>query len=139
MIDESEINAYLRSVVLKFSGLPQHIVLMKFLCECLELIREYFPPVGRAAFDTAKAYWFRNEGNGDNLEAARVSCWEFLNQKHRSFEIIDNEDVALRALLSALHCEPDTEDFSTDSVRWCVDMMNRLGDYSMEVRRLIQI
>jgi hypothetical protein len=137
MIDDSQIDVYLRSIDGKYSRQQVHRVVMKIMCQCLELVKAFLPPVGQTVLDVAKAYWLNSEGDEKNLAAARVDCWEFLDQKGRGIEIKDSEDAAVRALLCVLNVEPTTEDFSTDSVRWFFAMMNRLGDYSTEVNRLM--
>lgn len=40
------------------------------------------------------------------------------------------KDAAMRALLCVLYTEVEDEDFSSDTLDWFADMLNRLGDYS---------
>lgn len=137
MIDRVELEAYLTSASQHFSVCEAHTVLMRFLCRCLMLIRQLLPRVGREALDAANAFWLEGSGQAETLLAARVECWNYLDAKGRSVDIRDQEDAAMRALVCVLYAEPESDDFSAETVRWFADMFDRLGNYSNETRRLM--
>lgn len=43
----------------------------------------------------------------------------------------------MRALICVLYAEPESEDFSADTVRWFADMFDQLGQFSEEAAQLM--
>lgn len=139
MIERDQLEGYLTIVKQRFSTDEAHAVLMRFMCRCLMMIRHLLPEVGQKALDFAKVFWLEGKGEAADLLAARVDCWNYLDGKHRSTEIEDQEDAVLRAVICVLYVEPETEDFSPETVRWFATLFDRLGNYSDETRLLMTI
>ena len=137
MIDRVELETYLTKVTQCFGVEEAHAMLMRFLCRCLMLVQQFLPGVGRNALDAAKAFWLDGTGRGEGLLAARVECWNFLDAKGSSTDIRDREDAAMRAVICVLYAVPESEDFSAETVRWFAAMFDRLGNYSIETKRLM--
>jgi hypothetical protein len=135
MIDQNKLYRYRMSVFNKFEKREAHAVLMRFMCRCLEVIQDFLPAVGKAAFEKAKEYWLQGRGQACDLESARVDCWQYLDNKGRSIDIKDHEDAAMRAVLCVLYPHTESKDFSSETVEWFAEMLNRLGNYSNEVNR----
>lgn len=139
MIDDNQLDIFVKSICERFDAVEAHKIFMRFMCRCLDLIKPFLPPTGKEELEIAKAHWFHDVGQIGELESARVRCWQYLDQKGQSVEISDREAVAMRALLCVLYPEPTTDDFSSETVRWFIGLLNRLGDYSMEVSRLMVV
>jgi len=139
MIERGQLESYLTVVTQRFSVDEAHAVLMRFMCRCLMIIRPLLPEVGRTALDLAGGFWLEGKGQATDLLAARVNCWNYLDTKHRSVEIKDREDAALRAVICVLYVEPESEDFSVETVRWFATLFDRLGNYSVETQQLMVV
>lgn len=137
MIDRSQLEAYLEGVTQRSNAHEAHLILMRFMCRCLSLVQQLLPETGRKAFGLATSFWLEGEGPAEGLLAARIECWSYLDAKGRSTEIIDVEDAAMRALICVLYAEPESEDFSADTVRWFADMFDQLGHFSEETTKLM--
>lgn len=135
MIDANKIYEEIQTETKGKSGLERHIVLMKFMCRCFELVeKEYsIPAVAKKAIDIAKAHWIDGNANKDEMDAVRVECWDFLDRKEPKNRPLDREDMVLRALISVTFPEPFSDDFAKDSFEWFFAMMNNLGDFSKKV------
>lgn len=138
MITRNELEIYLAKVAQKLSATEAHAVLMRFMCRCLLLAQEFLPDTGRNALSSATAFWLSGQGQAEDLLTARIDCWNYLDSKHRSIDILDREDAALRAAMCVLYAEPESDDFSAEAVRWFADMFDRIGDYSGEIARLMK-
>jgi len=106
--------------------------ILKFMCAGVGMVLqdEQVPPIVRGAFTTASRYWFEGAENENELIAARIKCWDFLEAKGRDVDVEDNEDVAVRALFCVMY--PDRisdEDFVQESFEWFFKMINRIGDF----------
>jgi hypothetical protein len=139
MIERDQLERYLTIVTQRFSVDEAHVVLMRFMCRCLMIARKFLPEVGQKALDLAGMFWLEGKGQAADLLAARVDCWNYLDTKHRSAEIEDQEDAALRAVICVLYPEPESEDFSAETVRWFADLFDSLGTYSEETKQLMKI
>jgi hypothetical protein len=85
------------------------------------------PPVGTQALGAAEAFWNDRRGSVEDLLAAKINCWTYLDGKnHSSTQIADDEDRALRALLCVLEPIGDQGEAS-DSVEWFAEMLNGTG------------
>jgi hypothetical protein len=139
MIERDPLEGYLTVVTQRFSVNEAHAVLMRFMCRCLMIVRQLLPEIGQRALDVAGAFWLEGKGQAADLLAARVDCWNYLDAKHRNSEIKDQEDAALRAVICVLYAEPESEDFSSETVRWFAALFDRLGNYSDETKQLMTI
>ncbi|WP_223619782.1 hypothetical protein [Lysobacter sp. ESA13C] len=138
MIARNELEIYLVNVTQTFSATEAHAILMRFMCRCLLLAHEFLPEIGRNALNLATAFWLSGEGQAEDLLTARIACWNYLDSKHRSTDIQDREDAAMRAVICVLYAEPESDDFSVETVHWFADMFDRLGDYSNETAQLMK-
>ncbi len=138
MIDRKHLLAYTKGVTQNFGASEAHEIFTQFMCRCLPLIEQFLPEVGRSALGTARAYWLEGTGTPEGLSEARIRCWKYLDEKGRGSNIKDQEDAAMRAVICALYAEPESDDFWTDSVEWFANMLDRLGDYSSEVAKLMK-
>ena len=137
MIDRSQLEAYLDGVTQHSNAHEAHLILMRFMCRCLSLVQQALPATGRKAFSLATSFWLEGEGTAEGLLSARIECWSYLDAKGRSTEINDVEDAAMRALICVLYAEPESEDFSADTVRWFANMFDQLGHFSQETTQLM--
>ncbi len=111
---------------------------MRTLTACAELICSDLPQLGRSALALARRYWTSDDGVPRVLLEARVQCWEYLDVKNGdSTTIADREDHAMRALICCLYGETQEPGDCFDSVSFFFEMLNGLGDYSAQVRRII--
>ncbi|MGN7919883.1 hypothetical protein [Lysobacter sp. 22409] len=138
MIARNELEIYLAKVTQKFSATEVHMILMRFMCRCLLLAQGLLPETGRNALNSATTFWLDGQGRAADLLTARIDCWNYLDSKHRSTDIKDREDAAMRAVICVLYAEPQSDDFSAETVRWFADMFDRLGDYSNETAQLMK-
>jgi hypothetical protein len=138
MIDRVDLDAYLARVVHRFGSHEAHAIFARFMCRCLMLVEHMLPDVGRRALEVAKGFWLDGLRHSDSLLSARLDCWGYLDAKGHSIDVRDQEDAAIRALLCVLYAEPESDDFSTEAVRWFASMFDRLGDYSNETARLME-
>lgn len=139
IIDRAQLEAYLASVEQRMGVGEAHTILMRFMCQCLLLVQQFLPEAGRDALDLATAFWLEGKGRAEDLLAARVSCWSYLDARGRSTDIRDQEDAAMRAVICVLYAEPESDEFSAETVRWFAGMFDRLGDHSREVAQLMRI
>lgn len=139
MIDRNRLEALLARVAERSDVREEHAILMRFMCRCLALVEQFLPEVGRNALYTARTFWLEGKGQAEDLLAAGVDCWKYLDAKGRGVEIQDQEDAAMRAVLCVLRAEPESDDFPADAVRWFASMFDRLGDYSSETAQLMEV
>lgn len=137
MIDRLHLETYLAGVTQRSTPHEAHLILMRFMCRCLSLVQHVVPETGRKAFNLAASFWLEDEGAAQGLLAARIECWSYLDAKCRSTDINDVQDAAMRALICVLYAEPESEDFSADTVRWFADMFDQLGQFSEEAAQLM--
>lgn len=137
MTSNVKLETFLKNVTNRLSAGETHIFLMKFKCRCLVLVPQFLPKVGRDVLDMAEKFWLEGIGQADSLLAARVECWNYLDAKGSGCDIRDPEDAAMRALICVLYAEPESDDFSAETVRCFANMLDRLGDYSSEMERLM--
>jgi hypothetical protein len=137
MIDRNHLEDFVARVMQRFDDQDAHALFMRFMCHCLILVQKFLPEVGRKALASATLFWLEDKGQAEDLVAARVSCWEYLDAKGRSTEIKDKEDAAMRAIICVLYAEPDSADFSAETLRWFAEMLDQLGDYSSETKQLM--
>lgn len=138
MIEEEQVEVYLESVVRQRNLQDAHVVIMKFMCRCLSLVKGGVPEVGKDALDVAENFWFEGKGEEKDILAARVACWSYLDAKHHDVDIEGREDAAMRAVICVLYEKAESKDFLAETLRWFVSMLDRLGDYSVEVSRAMK-
>lgn len=134
MITDRDVHAFTRMVSAKFDPQEAYAILTRFSCRCLEPVQPLLPPIGQASLEIAKAYWLQGVGQEEDLEAARDKCWQYLDQKGRSAAIVDDEDVAMRAVLCVLYPLSDEDDYLSDSMEWFADLMNRLNAWPSDAQ-----
>lgn len=138
MIDQIKLEVFLTEVTHRLDVDDSYPFLMRFMCRCLELIKEFLPEVGNDALETAKFFWLKGKGQENSLTEARIRCWNHLDAKGRSIEIKDKEDAAMRALLCVLYATPDSDDFALEAVHWFVSMLDKIGNYGNEVEEFMK-
>jgi hypothetical protein len=137
MIDENHLELYLTRVSRQFESHEVHAILMRFMCDCLVVVQQHLPEVAKSALNLARKFWFNKEGVGDDLLAARIDCWRYLDEKKRSIDIQDQEDFAMRAVICVLYDEPESEDFTAETVRWFSTLLNRLDPPSDKIELMM--
>ncbi len=99
MLERNQLEGYLTIVMQRFSVDEAHAVLMRFMCRCLMIVRKFLPESWtERRWTWRKCSGWRARDEAANLLASRVDCWNYLDAKHRSAEIRDQEDAALRAV-----------------------------------------
>jgi hypothetical protein len=134
-----QLDNFIASICSSYSYELQHRVFMRFLCSNLGLIENFIPIALSSELAASRSYWLSDCSSSINLEQANIACWKYLEIKGRAIEILDSEDAAIRALIATLFAEPENEEFTTDSVRWFIAMLDRIGDFSTEVERNIEL
>lgn len=139
MIDQNQLEAYLAKITQCFDTHDAHANTMRFMCRCLLQVQQCIPEIGQHSLDLAQKFWLEGKGQAEDLIVARVNCWNYLDAKGRSSNILDREDAAMRAVICVLYTEPDSDDFPADTVRWFLDMFDRLGDCSTNLEQFLII
>jgi hypothetical protein len=76
-----------------------------------------------ADLETADAYWRGDNSRRDDMLAARLAAWNFLDTKNgSSVTIVDNEDRLIRALICVLFA--DDSDDPGMGAEFFADMIN---------------
>jgi hypothetical protein len=139
MIDKEKLEAYLTMVTRNHSKQEVHEILTRFMCRCLTLVEDMLPHIGRKAFQVAKSFWLDGLGHPNDLLSARVECWHYLDANNASINIRNQEDRIIRALLCVLYAEPESEDFSIETLHWFANLFDHLGNFSEETSKLMKV
>lgn len=83
---------------------------IQLLIACLKLIKTSIPTVGIEAFELAKKYWIDKTLSDEELEAARIKCWEYIDAQGSSTDLDDKKIYALRSVICVLYSEQPSED-----------------------------
>lgn len=86
--------------------------------------RDSLPGWARDYLRTAEQYWRGDDTRRNDLAAARQASWDYLDAKHGSALIVDDEDRLIRALLCLLY--PDAEEDPGMTAAFFADMINGL-------------
>lgn len=81
-----------------------------FLIDCLEIISDSIPIVGKEALCIAKKYWVEQSVSDEELERTRVLCWDYADSLGNSINLLDKEICAMRAVICVLYSKPMSED-----------------------------
>ncbi len=140
LVDRDKLAAYMAKLA-KESSNPEdeRKALMKFMCRCLTPVQRSLPAVGRDAMSTAIAYWFEGKKSEADLEAARVACWQFLDNKGRFVALEDREDAAMRAVINVLFANPVGQTPNHVSPHFFADMLDYLGDCSDFANKMMKV
>ena len=138
MTTSGQLETYLGNVTQRFDVHEAHAILMRFMCRCLLLVQRFLPEIGKDALNTATAFWLNGVGCAEDLLNARVGCWNYLDAKGHGADVQDQEDALMRAVICVLYAESESEDFSAETARWFVAMLDRFGDYEGEMTHLMK-
>ncbi|WNG61484.1 hypothetical protein F0U59_47330 [Archangium gephyra] len=74
----------------------------QFMAQCCTLIQEWIPPVAQQALEVAWRYW-KQQASEENLTAARVRCWKYLDASKAGSDLDDRKTCAVRAVICCLY------------------------------------
>ena len=74
MIDREKLVGFLSHLTMGEGAERVHSHLALFMCRCLLLVKDYLPPVGQAALQSASDFWERQSIKRIDLELIRVDC-----------------------------------------------------------------
>jgi hypothetical protein len=101
--------------------------LMLVMVTELEATPVSLPPELAGVLVNARAYWQGDISRRADLEAARIACWAYFQQKNgNSVAIVDDEDRLIRASICVLDPEPGDLENASDRAEWLCDMLNRI-------------
>jgi hypothetical protein len=112
--------------------------LIPFMISYLSLTKNRFPEVARAAFAIVENYYFRTNiggsGGAGELEAARNSCWDYLESTGKMYDFDSSDALAVRAVLGPLTIEGNDVGEAT---QWFLDFSDGIEDHSSEIESLL--
>lgn len=85
---------------------------VRLMLRCLAVIPIQLPQVAISAIDLATRYWNDRSIPKDELEEARVRCWNYLDEQSASTNTIDPEACALRAVICVLYEAPPSDEIA---------------------------
>ena len=100
--------------------------LMVAFCRLMNRYREILPINLEQYVELASAYWGRGEGSAQEIEDARVECWNFLDGKGHVTGIASAEDAAVRALICLLYHKSKDEDQVADTAEFFLASIRRI-------------
>ncbi len=102
------------------SGLAPVAHLSLTLLDELHPEKSEMPPVAADALEVADRYWRRGLATADELDAARVACWKYLDAKNGNSTTIDGlGDHLTRAVICVLYPpSPDGPNDLGDTADW---------------------
>jgi hypothetical protein len=106
-----------------------------FMLDCLALVEARLPQVASAAVATAKNY-FSGRATEEDLEQARVRCWNHLEAHGYGSEIQEPEAIGIRSAICALYARPVVDD-AVELLEWFLSLVNQLDDRSEEQVELL--
>lgn len=139
MIDRIKLETYVDGLALRLNAPDAYAVTTRFLCRCVQLVQECLPETGQAAFGVAQAYWFDGEVKVEDLVAARLRCWRYLDEKGRASCIYDDEDAAMRALICLLYPALESGETNLESINWFFDFLEEIELDSRKLTQLLEI
>lgn len=84
--------------------------LLQLMTKCLELIPIKLPDPALNAKTIAQSYWLKHEASEEDLEKARINCWEYLDQNSAKNSESNQAISASRAVICTLYGKPPSED-----------------------------
>jgi hypothetical protein len=135
MLSEKKVDLYFKALSKGKSDIASRNT-MKFMCRGFKLVvgqsKVDISITVSSGSDKAYRYWVEQVGRAEELNSARIACWNFLDRKGRGFHIEDKEDAIARALLCLLHpTEIVDNEFRQQSFEWFFQMINRLDDFQL--------
>ncbi|WP_460095326.1 hypothetical protein [Pseudomonas sp. S2_B03] len=133
MLSENKVSLYFKALSKGRSDIASRNT-MKFMCRGFKLVlgqNEVDASITiSAASDKAYRYWVDQVGRAEELNSARIACWDFLEGKGRGFHIEDKEDAIARAVLCLLHpAEIVDNEFRQQCFEWFFQMVNKVDDF----------
>lgn len=129
----------IRSVEAKIGD--DYVKCMQLMVACIKSIHKSISRVGLDALDVAERYWIKKGLDPNALEKAREACWQYLDDRGASTNLIEPEFCALRAVICVLYAEPSSDDPS-ELLEFCFDMITAVtNDYLLlqtEVNRFFR-
>lgn len=99
------------------------------ICEAmvvyLQLFSSSLPPVAQSALKIV-AQFHHGEASAADLEAARVKCWELLDENSASSDFSEPQTCAVRAVICVLYASPPSDDIS-ELFSWFLNLMEKSG------------
>ena len=77
---------------------------MRFMLSCLNLVRHRLPDIAQKKLAIAEQHW---SGNPQDLEAARVACWQYLKKTGQTYDYDRPGTAEIRAVIYVLCPDPD--------------------------------
>lgn len=111
---------------------------IRFMLGCVVLVKNHLPDVGREAVEIAKKYWLGAKENPDELENARVKCWNYLDEQNASTNTQEKQYCALRAVICILYAEPPSDDIS-ELIEFFLEMVVAVEENIDSVRDITAI
>lgn len=131
MINDDTINRYIEQINGTVPLEEQHDEFMRLLCRYLVSVNTLLPTVGQESLKIAQSYWFQKDATLEQMDEARIQCWQYLDSKGSGITMSDEVDTAMRAVLCVLYPVPADEAFSVETVRWFFQLFNKLSDYPL--------
>jgi len=83
---------------------------VQMMTECLRLIPFEMPDVAISGITLAQGYWWDGAVSKDDLENARVACWNYLVEQSDSALASTPNVSAVRAVICVLYAESSSDD-----------------------------
>ncbi len=109
-----------------------------FMIRCLSLVTGVCPEAGIRGIAVAKKYWINKSVSAEELEGARVSCWDYLDAHSASTNIQEAKFCAMRAIICVLYSEAQFDD-NGELLDWFFKMLVTIeGDTDKLTKVLLQ-
>ena len=108
-----------------------------FVIAFVELFQGTIPLVAKDALIVVKAFW-RGDASAEQVELARIKCWEYLDSKSASTDFSNPETCAIRAVICILYAEPPSEDMA-ELVGWFLTLMEKVDGIAPDLNSLQKI
>jgi len=98
---------------------------IRVLLGCVALVKSHLPDVGIEALSVAEKYWLEQSLSSDQLEAERIKCWNYLDERGASTNTQDKEYCALRAVICLLHAQQPSDDIG-ELIEFFLEMVDSI-------------
>ena len=120
------LNEMIHKIVSENNG--SHETTMRLFIRLVELLPFELPVAFLQIKKVAHRFWLWNIGSKEDLERARVSCWEFLQENSLTYSLEDPFVCALRAVICLLY-EEDPSGCQLEIIDFFTELLSRaLGD-----------
>lgn len=102
------------------------------MTKCLDMIRKQCPEVGVRGIQVATGYWIDGNRHAEELEEARVACWNYLDSGSNSVSIVEKKVCSVRAVICVLYPELQQHDVG-ELLEWFFLMMDRASSGGLEI------